>query len=169
MAVNLFTFVRLFRQQLTVAQHLLDKGVEHAHALGADPEAMLDWRLIDDMQPLRFQLSVIATFAQTWPARVADAPLPAELPDALGLDATRRPLQASGAFLHSLTPDQFVGRDDTLITLQLGAGPEPTLPAGRWLSGFAATSLYFHLSIVYAILRARGVPLGKIDLFAAGL
>ena len=39
----------------------------------------------------------------------------------------------------------------------------------RWLAVFATTNLSFHLSTAYGILRARGVPLGKIDLFAGGL
>ena len=43
---------------------------------------------------------------------------------------------------------------------------EPTLPAGQWLSVFATTNIYFHLSMAYAILRMKGVPIGKIDLFA---
>ena len=40
---------------------------------------------------------------------------------------------------------------------------------GQWIAGFATTNFYFHLSMVYAILRSRGVPLGKRDLFAGGL
>ena len=46
---------------------------------------------------------------------------------------------------------------------------EPTLPTGQWLSVFATTNIYFHLSIAYAILRSKGVPIGKIDLFAGQL
>ncbi len=45
----------------------------------------------------------------------------------------------------------------------------PTLPVGQWISGFATTNLYFHASMAYAILRAKGVPIGKIDLFPTGL
>ena len=36
------------------------------------------------------------------------------------------------------------------------------------LTGFATTNLYFHLSTAYGILRAHGVPIGKLDLFAGG-
>jgi len=46
---------------------------------------------------------------------------------------------------------------------------KPTLPSGQWLTVFATTNLYFHLSTAYGILRAKGVPLGKVDLFATGL
>ena len=51
----------------------------------------------------------------------------------------------------------------------LGTGMEPTLPSGQWLTGFATTNIYFHLSTVYGILRSKGVQIGKIDLFAGGL
>ena len=44
-----------------------------------------------------------------------------------------------------------------------------TLPCGQWLTVFAATNLFFHVSTAYDILRAHGVPIGKIDLFAAGV
>jgi len=46
---------------------------------------------------------------------------------------------------------------------------EPTLPTERWITSFATTNLYFHLSTIYGIIRARGADLGKIDLFAGGL
>jgi hypothetical protein len=46
---------------------------------------------------------------------------------------------------------------------------KPTLPAAQWLTVFATTNLYFHFSTAYAILRSKGVAIGKIDLFASGL
>ena len=45
----------------------------------------------------------------------------------------------------------------------------PTFPAAQWLTVFAATNINFHVSMAYAILRTNGVPLGKADMFAAGL
>ena len=48
-AVDLFTFVALFDKQLAATAHLLERGEAHA---GAE---ILDWRLIGDMHPLRFQ------------------------------------------------------------------------------------------------------------------
>ena len=169
MSDALFAHVELFRKQLTVARHLLDKGLEHARAQGVDEAEMLDWRLIDDMQPLRFQFAAVSNFAQAWPARAAGLePLP-EAPFDLDADGLRAAIDRSAAFLDGLKPEQFAGRADVPITQKLGEVMEPTLPAGRWLSGFATTNLLFHLSIAYAILRARGVPIGKPDLFAGGL
>ena len=55
-----------------------------------------------------------------------------------------------------------------MVTVSLGQ-LEPTLPVGQWISGFATTNLYFHLSTAYGILRSKGVQIGKRDLFAGGL
>lgn len=166
MTHDLFGFVGMFDRQLVTLAHLLDKGATHA---GVDAETMFDWRLIDDMQPLRFQVRTVVNFTRLWPARVAGLALPAEIDDALDLAGFRAAIADARAYLATLTPEQFAGRDDVPLTVTLGNGLTPTLPASRWLSGFAATNIYFHLSIGYAILRARGVPLGKTDLFAGGL
>ena len=163
MSVDLFGFVRMFDQQLVTTAHLLDKGAATAG------EDVLDWRLVEDMHPLRFQLRVVVNFTRNWPARVIGQEPPAEIGDELDLAGFRAALADARAFLAGLTPEQFAGRDEVPLTVTLGNGLAPTLPSGQWLTGFATTNLYFHLSMVYAILRARGVAIGKTDLFAGGL
>ncbi len=92
MTVNLFTFVDLFDRHLATANHLLAKGLDHAGA-NVIPEAeMLDWRLIDDMQPLRFQIMVVINFAQQWPARVAGLDVPESIQTDLDAPAWPPPL-----------------------------------------------------------------------------
>ena len=169
MSVSLFTFVDLFSRQAATASHLIDKGLDFAKSKGASEADMLGWRLVDDMQPLSFQLMVVANFARLWPARVAGLPLPAEVGDDLDAAGFKAALADARAYLASLTAEQFAGRDEVPLTFEIGTGMKPTLPAGQWLTVFAATNLYFHLSTAYAILRAKGAPIGKVDLFAAGL
>jgi hypothetical protein len=169
MTVSLFTFVDMFSRVVATADHLLTTGAGYAESLGENGEDVLEWRLIDDMHPLRFQIVVVCTFAQQWPARVAGLPVPEITSDQRDVAGLKAALADARAFLASLTPEQFEGRDDVPITYQITAGMEPTLPAGQWLSVFATTNLYFHLSAAYAILRAKGVPLGKVDLFSTGL
>lgn len=168
MAVSLFTFVNVYDRQLGTLDHLLTKGAEFAKAQGSPEEAFLDWALIDDMQPFRFQAMVVCNFSRQWPSRVAGLPLPEDFSADLDLAGFRAAIAQSKAYLAALTPDQFAGRDDLPLTVQIGTGMEPTLPAGQWLTVFASTNLYFHLSMAYAILRARGVQIGKVDLFAGG-
>jgi len=170
MTVNLFTFVDLYSRLLTAATHLLNKGTEYATAKGVSEADMLNWRLIDDMQPLRFQIMVMCNFTKQWTARVAGLPAPAQVPDTLTLAEFHKELDAAKAYLAALKPEQFAGRDDVMLTVGIGDGSmKPTLPAGQWLSVFATTNLYFHISTLYDILRAKGVPIGKLDMFAGGL
>ncbi len=170
MTVSLFSFVDLYTRVLDTASHILTKGAAHAAANNVSEQEMLDWRLIDDMQPLRFQIMVVCNFTRQWPARVAGLDVPADLGVELTLKEFQAAIAESKAFLAQLRPEQFAGRDDVPLKVSIASGGmEPTLPAGRWLTVFATTNLYFHLSTAYGILRAKGVPLGKVDLFASGL
>jgi hypothetical protein len=168
-AISLFSFVGMYTRVLDTAAHLLAKGAEHAAATGASEPDMLDWRLIDDMQPLRFQLMVVCNFPRQWLARAAGLPVPEDVSADLDLAGFKAAIADAKAYLAGLTPEQFAGRDDVPLTYTLGTGMEPTLPSGQWLTVFATTNLYFHLSTAYGILRSKGVQIGKPDLFASGL
>jgi hypothetical protein len=167
--VNLFSFVDLYRRQLDAAAHLLTRATEFATANGISEQDMLGWRLADDMHPLAFQLMVVVNFSRSWTARAADVPLPEPITADCDVAGFHAAIAGARAFLATLTEAQFAGRDDAPLTVQLTDTMEPTLPAGQWLSVFATTNIYFHLSMAYAILRMKGVPLGKLDLFAGGL
>lgn len=169
MTITMFSFVGLYDRTLGSLAHLLGKGAEFATAQGLDPDAILDWRLVEDMHPLRFQAEVVISFSRQWTARAAGVPVPERLPDGLDLDGIRQAIATARADLAALTPEQFAGRDDAPLTIQITDTMEPTLPTGQWLSVFATTNIYFHLSMAYAILRMHGVPIGKIDLFAGRL
>jgi hypothetical protein len=169
MTVSLFSFVDLYSRQLATLDHLLTKGAEFAKAQGEPEEAFLDWRLIDDMAPFRFQAMVVCNFSRQWPARVVGLDLPAAVEPEIDLAGFRAAIADAKAYLAALTPQQFAGRDEVPLTVEIGNGMTPTLPSGQWLTVFATTNLYFHLSTAYGILRAKGVQIGKPDMFAAGL
>ncbi|MEO8813144.1 MAG: DUF1993 domain-containing protein [Caulobacteraceae bacterium] len=169
MTVSLYTFVDLYSRALDTAAHVLAKGAQFAVANGATETEMLDWRLIDDMQPLRFQITVVVNYTRRWPARVAGLAIPEEIQSDLTLAQFQAAIADAKAGLAAMKPEQFAGRDAVPLTVAIGGDMKPTLPAGRWLTVFSTTNLYFHLSMAYAILRAKGVPIGKQDLFTGGL
>jgi uncharacterized protein len=170
MPVTLYTYVDLYDRLLGSLSHLLDKGEAFAKEQGVSPDEMLEWRLCEDMHPLRFQAGVVVNFTRSWTARVAGQEPPANIDqgttDMAGL---RAGIADARAHLAALRPEHFEGRDDVPLTVQITDTLSPTFPAGQWLSVFASTNLYFHLSMAYAILRMKGVPIGKIDLFAGRL
>lgn len=170
MTVTLFSFVGMYISALDAVAHVLDKGAAFAAAQGLAEDDMLGWRLVDDMHPLAFQAAVVVNFSNSWTARAADLPVPGGIDFTTAtLASLRQAISDARARLLALTAEQFDGRDAAELTVQLTDTMIPTLPAGRWLTGFATTNIHFHLSIAYAILRMKGVPLGKIDLFPGGL
>lgn len=168
MTVCLFTFVELYSKGLETLDHLLTKGAAFAATKGVSEADMLQWRLIDDMNPLRYQARSVINFATQWPARAAGLPVPEGIAEDLDLAGLKAAIAEAKAYLAGLKGEQFEGRDEASITFNLGQ-IEPTLPTGQWLSGFATTNFYFHLSTAYGILRSKGVQIGKPDLFAGGL
>jgi hypothetical protein len=168
-AANLYSFVDLFSRSVGAARHLLAKGTAHAASTGVTEQEMLGWRLADDMHPLGFQLMVVANFSRTWSARAAGLEPPEGIAPDLDVAGYDAGLEAAQSFLAGLTAEQFDGRDDVPLTFEIMPGMAPTFPAAKWLTVFAATNINFHLAMVYAILRANGVPLGKVDMFPSGL
>lgn len=169
MKTSLFTYVDMYTRILAAADHLLTKGVEAAGHLGISEREMLDWRLIDDMQPLRFQIMVICNFSQQWPARALGIGLPDAIEDQMSVAGFRLAIAASHIFLDALQEAQFQGRDDVVIRYAVSPELEADLPVAQWMSVFATTNMFFHLSTAYAILRHHGVKIGKADLFPMGL
>lgn len=120
------------------------------------------------MFPLWRQAQIAAIFAARWPLRAVVLGEIDEPEGEMGFDELFALIASSRAALAELTPAQFDGKGDAPFTMDLRV-MQPTLPIEQWVTGFATTNFYFHLSIAYAILRRHGVALGKADLFAGGL
>lgn len=169
MTIGAYSFVDMYSRALRAAAHILDKGSEFASANGVAESEMLNWRLIEDMQPLAFQLAVVCNFSRQWPARFVGVDVPPDIASDLDVAGFKSALADARNYLKAFEPAQFEGRDELNLTYTIGTGMTLTLPNSRWLTVFATTNLFFHLSTAYDILRARGVQIGKADLFAGGL
>lgn len=169
MAISLHSFVDTFSRALDTVDHVLRKGEAFAAAEGMDPETILDWRLVDDMNPLRFQLGIVVNYTCAWSALGAGAEPPATIDDSLDLAGFHAAIADAKAFIAGLAPARFEGRDEIEHTHTLGNDLTLTLPIEQWLRVFALTNIHFHMSMAYGILRARGVQIGKVDLFSSGV
>ena len=79
MATDLFSYIELYRRIVHTTGHVLAKGAAFAESQGVSSDDMLDWRLIDDMQPLRFQVAVVCNFTKQYAARVAGIAVPGDV------------------------------------------------------------------------------------------
>jgi hypothetical protein len=69
-------------------------------------------------------------------------------------------------YLQSLKADAFTGSETRTITLKLGPPGnqrEMNFQGLDYLQGFGTPNVYFHFSMVYALLRHNGLEIGKRD------
>ena len=168
MKVDLHTFSGVYTRALDTLAHLLTKAAEFAKSKGVSEAEMLDWRLAPDMFNLKQQAQTVIRFSEQWTARAVGAEVPGERPVERTVQDLLNDIAEVKAYVASFDADRFAGRDDEPATVNLGA-MEPTFPIGRWVPSFSMPNLYFHLSMAYAILRQRGLEIGKRDFFAGGL
>lgn len=145
---------------------ILSKAVTHnKESPNPVPEKeILDGRLQPDMFGLIFQIQSVSDTAKNSVARISNdtiAQLPME-----DNEATFDDLQARIAktidFLKAAKPENLNGNEELTIKPKLGPH-EVEFKVQDYVRSFAIPNFYFHLSMAYAILRSRGVPVGKLD------
>ena len=128
----------------------------------ADAEALLGARLADDMNPFDTQVVIAANFALRACHPLAGLPVPSAGERGAGLDGLRDLIDRVSAMLRELPPAAF--EDAAQRTLESQAGDALVrLPAAEFLQQYALPNFFFHLTTAYAILRSRGVQIGKAD------
>ena len=164
MAVSLHTATVLFYEQMlgTVA-HLLDAGEAFCQDHSIAPADLLQARIADDMLPFAYQVKstvVHSLGAIEGVRRGSFSPDMTTPPDSFEGLGTR--VSAARAALAAIDPaeiERFVGRDMAFVM----GKRRIAFAAEDFLLTFSQPNLAFHASMTYAILRARGVPLGKRD------
>ena len=142
--------VPVFRQMLDALADLLRKGEAHARERGLDPDAMLAARLAQRA----------SDHAKGAAGRLAGLEPPPFADDEPTLAEAYARISRTLDYIDTVPVRAFDRAAERTITLPFNV---PQMPAARYLYGFALPSLFFHVTTAYAILRHRGVPLGKCD------
>lgn len=163
MAYSLFdASIPVYLHMLRNLDAILDKAEAHAKAGSQDLKSYMDARLAPDMHSLVGQIQLASDAAKSGAARLAGVAAPS-FPDT---ETTWPELKAriakTIAFVEGLKREQLDGAEDRTVELPL---PNGTLKfSGRdFLALFALPNFLFHVTTAYALLRAQGVPLGKLD------
>lgn len=166
MAISLYdATVPNFLQVLGGMRGVLDKGLAHAKATGVDPESLIEARLAEDMFPFGVQVRLVAHHsagalrdaaqgAFTFPAK--------DLTDYAGLQAL---LADAEAALRALTPEAVGALQGKEVLFEVPSARR-VFTAEAFLFSFSTPNFYFHAVTAYDILRAKGVPVGKMDYLA---
>lgn len=163
MAYSLFdASIPVYLHMLKNLAAILEKAEAHAKANGIDPQSYLEARIAPDMHPLTNQLQLASDAAKGGAARLGGV-TPPSFPDTETTWAeVKERVAKTIAFVEGVKRDQVDGREDATIDIPL---PGRTLSfAGRdFLALFSLPNFMFHVTTAYALLRSKGVPLGKMD------
>ena len=162
MPVILFELtVPRFRRALGVIVHLLDRAEAQFRAEGRNVSDLAGLRLAPDMNPLPAQIASALDNSVGAAARLrGQAPSP--VAGLASLDDVRSALAGALAGLDALTPGDFEGAEDREIVLPSPKGARH-FPAVDYMLNLALPNVQFHTAIVYALLRAEGLDIGKRD------
>ena len=143
---------------LSTIKALLDKA-----AAQGDEAALLDARLAPDMYALPKQVQLVSDSAKGCGARLAGVEAPS-MPDTEASFAELKDrCDRTVAFLESLDPAAIEAGIAREIELKFPNGGGMRFDGATYLTGFVLPNVYFHTTMVYAILRNAGVDVGKMD------
>lgn len=166
--------VPTYMQMLQALAAWLDKAAAHAGARGDDADALMSMRLAPDMYPLSSQVRFACFQAQEAVHRLRGEPLPAALETVRreGWNAGEQPGSLADAqariadalsFLRAIGPGALDDGTDRPVALDLPNGMMFDMSGRQYARDWSLPQFYFHLMAAYAILRNRGVELGKAD------
>lgn len=142
---------------LGTLDHLVGKA--EAHEKG---EALLKARLADDMFPLSTQLRFVCNMPGEGLARLAGLAFTSSDVDPASFAETHERIAAAKALVAATDPATWPAADDT-VEFTLPNGMAFAMQAHEYWRDWAMPQLYFHLTAAYAILRAEGLAVGKVD------
>ncbi len=148
----------VFARALTNLSAMIDKAL----AAGVTEATLLETRLAPDMHPLPRQIQMASDSAKGAIARLAGVE-PPSMPDTeTTLAELKERIAATIAYVNSLDAAAFEGSEDREVVLKFPQG-EMKFTGCDYLTGFALPNFFFHITIAYALLRANGAPIGKMD------
>jgi hypothetical protein len=151
-------FVRVLRN----LDQVLAKGEAHARDKGADPDTLLQSRLIFDMLPLVRQVQIATDMATRGASRLAGVEPRSVEDNETTFEQLHARIAAAIAHLEGFTPAQFEGSETRAVSFKTRAG-ELKFDGQGYLLTYVLPNLYFHATTAYNLLRRNGVGIGKTD------
>ena len=163
MAIELYDLtVPAFLRGFAALSAFLTKAESWAAENDVDPADLLTARLHDDMAPLTAQIQRASDTAKGAAVRIGGiANIPMADEEATFADLQTR-IARTVEFLKAVPTEAMNGQEERAVTLAT-PGRTVDFTGLSFAQGFALPNFYFHVTTAYAILRMKGVPIGKLD------
>ena len=151
----------VFTRMLANLSAILGKAQAEVDAGRLDEAALMEARLAPDMFAFPRQVQIASDSAKGV-SRLAGREAPSMPDTETTLAQLRDRIGRTVAFLNTLTAAEIDGSEDRDIELKM-RDRTLNLKGQPYLLNFVTPNFYFHVTAAYAILRSKGVPIGKPD------
>ena len=131
-----------------------------------DEAGLMEARLAPDMFALARQIQLASDGAKGTAARLIGSESPAMPDTEANFAELKQRCAKTVSYLKGIDPAAYDAGASREVVLNFPNGGGMRFDGTTYVTGFVIPNFYFHVSMVYAILRAQGVQIGKIDFLA---
>jgi hypothetical protein len=154
--------VPTFIKGLETLTLILKKAEDYAKQNNIPLSDFVNARLYEDMKPLIFQIQSASNTAKGSVSRLAGTEVVSMEDNETTFEEIYARINRTIDVIKAVDPKLFEGKDHTEFQTKLGPY-EVTFTGQSYANRFGLPNFFFHLNIAYAILRSKGVPIGKMD------
>lgn len=154
--------VPAFNKMLGALLPIFAKAKAYAAEKKFDESVLVNSRLAPDMFALARQVQIASDFAKGCAARLSETEIPKYSDDEATFDDLKARVEKTLAFINSIEAEKYIGAQDRIVKISVG-GQAIELDGNTYVRDVAIPNVYFHLSMIYAILRHNGLVIGKND------
>lgn len=140
----------------------LEKASEHSFDSGTDTSTLVNARLAPDMLTLAGQVQRASDNAKGAVGRLAGIDVPSFPDTETTFDELRLRVSRTVEFLKTIKREQLDGTEERVLDLRFRS-VNGKLRGDMYLIQVLIPNFFFHISTVHAILRSKGLPVGKKD------
>ena len=149
--------IPLFIRALHNLSEILKKAEGHS-----DAGSFVEARLAPDMLTLAGQIQRASDAAKGCAARLSGTEAPSFPDNEKSFAELQERIKKTVDYLKSIPSSSIDGSEERAIAFKAGKN-EYNFTGLQYLQGFAIPNFFFHVTVAYAILRHKGVQLGKMD------
>lgn len=156
----MYAQITQFTKMLYNLSRLLDKAQRHADANKLEPDVLLNSRLAPDMLPLTSQVQWACDTATLATSVLTGKPAPAFENREKTIPELKARIEKVIDYITSMNESDFAGGEERIVAPPGWAG---SFRGKDYFCQHGVPNFYFHMVTAYAILRHKGVRIGKMD------
>ena len=156
-----YQLVKQCTQSLKNFETCLDKAEKFAQSKKFDVGVLMTARLAPDMKDFIYQVQSACDYVKGAAAWLSGQTPPRHEDIEKTIGELRRRIRKTVAFADGVPESQYASAPERRVTMSWMPGK--VLTGHDYALQMTMPNVYFHLSMAYAILRANGVDVGKMD------